>query len=141
MDVGSYAAARLIRTEVNRMHNDAALQSYKAMDLKEYRYLATLDARTCAVCGALDLKVFKVAEAKTGVNFPPMHPNDRCTIAPVIRGTEPDGERTARNPETGKNYTVPADMTYEKWRKSISEKYGTDSIQTAQKKYWNRKIS
>ncbi len=139
MDVGSYVAARLIRTEVNRMHNDAALESYKAMGVKEYTYLATLDARTCAVCGALDLKVFKVAEAKTGVNFPPMHPNDRCTIAPVIPGTEPDGERTARNPETGKNYTVPADMTYEKWRKSISEKYGADSIQTAQKKYWNRK--
>ncbi len=139
MDVGSYVAARLIRTEVNRMHNDAALESYKAMGVKEYTYLATLDARTCAVCGALDLKVFKVAEAKTGVNFPPMHPNDRCTIAPVIPGTEPDGERTARNPETGKNYTVPADMTYEKWRKDISEKYGADSLETAQKKYWNRK--
>lgn len=139
MDVGSYAAARLIRTEVNRMHNDAALESYKAMGVKEYTYLATLDARTCAVCGALDLKVFKVSEAKTGVNLPPIHPNDRCTIAPKILGVESDGERTARNPETGKNYTVPADMTYEKWRKSISKKYGADSLETAQKKYWNRK--
>ena len=139
MDVGSYAAARLIRTEVNRMHNDAALQSYKAMDLKEYRYLATLDARTCAVCGALDLKVFKVSEAQTGVNLPPMHPNDRCTIAPKIPGAETSGSRTARDPETGRNYKVPADMNYEKWRKDISEKYGADSLETAQKKYQNRK--
>ena len=131
LDVGSYVAARLIRTEVNRMHNNAALASYTAMGLKEYKYIATLDCRTCAVCGALDGKVFPIAEAHTGVNFPPIHPNDRCTIAPVIPGTGPSGERTARNPETGKNYTVPADMTYEKWRKSISKKYGADSIQTA----------
>jgi len=139
MDVGSYAAARLIRTEVNRMHNNAALESYKAMGLKEYTYLATLDARTCAVCGALDLKVFKVDEAKNGVNFPPMHPNDRCTVAPKIPGVKVDGSRTARNPETGRNYKVPVDMDYEEWRREISQKYGADSLETAQKKYWNRK--
>jgi SPP1 gp7 family putative phage head morphogenesis protein len=139
MNVGAYAAARLIRTEVNRMHNDAALQSYKAMGVKEYTYIATLDARTCTVCGALDLKTFKVSEAKTGVNLPPMHPNDRCTIAPVIPGAETDGDnRIARDPETGKNYRVPAGTTYEEWRKGISEKYGADSLETAQKKYWGR---
>ena len=139
MNIGAYAAARLIRTEVNRMHNDAALQSYKAMGVKEYTYLATLDMRTCSVCGALDLKVFEVAKAKTGVNLPPMHPNDRCTIAPKIPGANDSGSRTARDPETGRNYRVPEDMTYSEWRKSISEKYGADSLETAQKKYWNRK--
>lgn len=139
MDVGSYVAARLIRTEVNRMHNNAELASYTAMGLKEYKYLATLDCRTCVVCGALDGKIFKVSEAQTGVNFPPIHPNDRCTITPVVPGAAESGSRTARNPETGRNYKVPVDMDYEEWRKSISEKYGADSIQTAQKKYWNRK--
>lgn len=140
MNVGAYAAARLVRTEVNRMHNDAAIQSYKAMGVKEYTYLATLDARTCAVCGALDLKVFKVSEAQTGVNLPPMHPNDRCTITPKIPGSEADGgSRTARDPETGRSYRVPADMNYEKWRKDISEKYGADSLETEQKKYRSRK--
>lgn len=139
MDVGAYAAARLLRTEVNRMHNDAAIESYKAMSVKEYTYLATLDARTCVVCGALDLKTFKVSEARTGINLPPMHPNDRCTIAPKIPGVEVGGSRTARNPETGKNYKVPAGMTYEQWRQEISEKYGADSLEKAQKKYWNRK--
>lgn len=126
MNVGAYVAARLIRTEVNRMHNDAALKSYRAMGIKEYTYLATLDARTCAVCGALDLKVFRVDEAKTGINLPPMHPNDRCTIAPKIPGVEADGSRTARNPETGRNYKVPAATTYEQWREEIAEKYGED---------------
>lgn len=139
MDVGAYAAARLLRTEVNRMHNDAAIQSYKAMGIQEYTYLATLDARTCAVCGALDLKVFRVDEAKTGINLPPMHPNDRCTIAPKIPGVDSDGNRVARDPETGKNYKVPSGTTYEEWRRQVSEKYGADSIDKAQTKYWNRK--
>lgn len=139
MDVGAYAAARLIRTEVNRIHNNAAIQSYKDMGIKEYTYLATLDARTCIVCGALDLKVFKVSEAQTGVNLPPMHPNDRCTIAPKIPGVGVDSVRTARDPETGRNYKVPAGMNYEAWRKEISEKYGADSLETAQKMYRNRK--
>lgn len=139
MNVGAYAAARLLRTEVNRMHNDAAIQSYKAMGVKEYTYLATLDARTCSVCGALDEKVFQVSEAQTGLNLPPMHPNDRCTIAPKIPGVESDGSRIARDPETGRNYKVPAGMSYEEWRKEISEKYGADSLERAQKKYLNRK--
>lgn len=139
MNVGAYAAARLLRTEVNRMHNDAAIQSYKAMGVKEYTYLATLDARTCSICGALDEKVFQVSEAQAGVNLPPMHPNDRCTIAPKISGVDIGGNRIARDPETGRNYKVPAGTTYEEWRKGISEKYGADSLETAQKKYWNRK--
>jgi SPP1 gp7 family putative phage head morphogenesis protein len=139
MNVGAYAAARLLRTEVNRMHNDATVQSYKTMGVKEYIYLATLDARTCSVCGALDEKVFQVSEAQTGVNLPPMHPNDRCTIAPKIPGVNSDGSRIARDPETGRNYKVSAGMTYEKWRKDISKKYGADSLEKAQKKYWNRR--
>ena len=109
------------------------------MGLKEYKYLATLDCRTCAVCGALDGKVFKVSEAQTSINFPPMHPNDRCTTVPKIPGVESSGGRIAHDPESGKNYTVPASMNYEEWRKSIAKKYGADSIKTAQKKYWNRK--
>lgn len=129
MDVGTYAAARLLRTEVNRMHNDAAIQSYKAMGIKEYVYLATLDARTCTVCGALDLKVFKVSEAQTGVNLPPLHPNDRCTIAPKIPDADIDGSRTARNPETGRNYKVPVGMSYEDWHRQVSEKYGESIFQ------------
>lgn len=139
MDVGAYAAARLLRTEINRMHNDAAVQSYKAMGVKEYTYLATLDARTCCVCGALDLKTFLVSEAKTGINLPPMHPNDRCTIVPKIPGVAADGERIARDAETGRNYKVTAGTNYLQWRKDISEKYGADSLEKAQKKYLNRK--
>lgn len=119
-DVAAYAAARLIRTETNHMHNDAAIQSYKAMGIKEYIFLATLDARTCEKCGALDLKRFRVSEAKTGVNLPPIHPNDRCTtMAYFPRKDYSKGTRIARNINTGKNYKVRRDMSYKEWRKEI----------------------
>lgn len=119
-DVAYYAAARLVRTEINRMHNDAAIESYKAMGIEEYIYLATLDSRTCATCGALDLKHFKVSEAKTGVNIPPIHPNDRCTTMPDM-GQGLTGERIARNPVSNKTMYVPADMTYSQWKKQYFE--------------------
>jgi SPP1 gp7 family putative phage head morphogenesis protein len=128
MNVASYAAERLIRTETNRMHNDASLKAYNTMGVEEYRYLATLDARTCEVCGALDGQHFKVADAKTGVNFPPMHPNDRCTTVAYDPDEKLDGVRIARNPTTGKNYKVSRDMTYEQWRKEINEKYGAGTL-------------
>ena len=30
--------------------------------------------KTCSVCGKLDGKVFNLKDAKTGVNYPPLHP-------------------------------------------------------------------
>lgn len=134
-DVAAYAAERLVRTEINRMHNDAAIRSYKDMGIEEYIFLATLDARTCEKCGALDLKRFKVSEAQTGVNLPPIHPNDRCTIMAYFpHKNYSKGTRMARNIKTGKNYKVPRDMSYEEWRKEV----GTDELDKAQKMIRNR---
>ena len=79
MGVAWYAAERLIRTEVSRMHNDATLRGYKATGVKWYTWLGTLDARTCRICGALDGKHFRLTEAVTGKTLPPRHPNCRCT--------------------------------------------------------------
>lgn len=136
-DVAYYAAARLVRTEMNRMHNDATIKSYKTMDVEWYTFLATLDARTCSVCGALDMQHFKVSEARTGENLPPMHPNDRCTTIAYYPDEESSGTRIARDPETGKNYKVDRNLSYEDWRKEVAEKYGADTLEKAQKKYIN----
>ena len=139
LNSASYVAERLIRTETNRIHNDASLAAYAAMGSKEYRYLATLDARTCAVCGVLDGKHFKVADAKTGVNFPPMHPNDRCTTVAYDPEENTDGTRTARDPETGRNYKIPGGVTYEQWRRDITEKYGADALEKARQRITYKK--
>ena len=72
-------AERLIRTETTHIHSKADRAAYNEAGVEEYEYMATLDALTCEACGALDGKVFKVKDVKPGVNYPPMHPNDRCT--------------------------------------------------------------
>lgn len=47
-----------------------------------------LGERTCKVCGGLDGKRFKLSEKQEGVNFPPVHPNCRCTTI----GYDPDDD-------------------------------------------------
>ena len=51
-------------------------------DLMDWIYSATLDKRTCLVCGASDGKFFKADEAKPQV---PLHWKCRCTYTPVLK--------------------------------------------------------
>ena len=41
--------------------------------------MASFGERTCEVCGGLDGQRFKLTDIQYGVNFPPVHPNCRCT--------------------------------------------------------------
>lgn len=111
-------ATRLIRTEVNYFHNQAAYESYKDADLDEYEFLATLDLRTSEICRSLDRKVFPMADAKVGKNYPPMHPYCRSTVLPVIDvpGLEKLNRRAARDLSTGKTVNID-DMDYGEWKK------------------------
>lgn len=117
-----YCASRLIRTEVNHFSNQGFLEGYKAAGITRYRFMATLDLRTSAVCRQLDGKTFLVEEAKAGENLPPMHPFCRSITVPVV--SDRPGTRWARDPVTGKSMTVPADMTYSQWYEKYVEKNG-----------------
>lgn len=117
-----YCASRLIRTEVNHFSNQGFLDGYKAAGIIRYRFMATLDLRTSAVCRQLDGKTFLVEEAKAGENLPPMHPFCRSITVPVVSNRP--GTRWARDPVTGKSMTVPADMTYSQWYEKYVEKNG-----------------
>lgn len=117
-----YCASRLIRTEVNHFSNQGFLDGYKAAGIIRYRFMATLDLRTSAVCRQLDGKTFLVEEAKAGENLPPMHPFCRSITVPVVSNRP--GTRWARDPVTGQSMTVPADMTYAQWYEKYVEKNG-----------------
>lgn len=77
----SYSAAdRLIRTEGSKFYNNAALDSYKSAGIEEVEFLAESDA--CEEqCQPNDGKIFPIGEGE----IPPLHPNCRCTILPVIK--------------------------------------------------------
>lgn len=117
-----FCASRLIRTEVNYFSNQGFLEGYKAAGITRYRFMATLDLRTSAICRQLDGKTFLVEEAKAGENLPPMHPFCRSITVPVTNNRT--GTRWARDPVTGKSMTVPADMTYSQWYEKYVEKNG-----------------
>lgn len=113
------------------------LAGYKEDGVEKYRILATLDERTSDICRSEDGKVYDVDKAITGVNYPPYHPHCRTTTIPIYEDDDLSKEkRVARDPVTGKNYDVPADMTYEQWY----EKYIKDNPKALleEKKWKNR---
>lgn len=121
MAVRAFEARRLVRTESTYIANQAELEGYKECGIDKYRFLATLDMRTSAVCAAMDGKVFEISEAETGKNLPPLHPWCRSSTVPEIDGKAEQNMkmRVARDPKTGKSYTVPADMTYGEWKRPV----------------------
>ncbi|WP_438312241.1 minor capsid protein [Sporosarcina sp. FA9] len=139
MNVGKYAANRLVRTETTYMANAAEMESYEEAEIDEYAFLATLDKKTSKKCRDLDLKVFSVKDAKPGVNMPPMHPFCRSTtIAHFGDGSLANIQRRARDPVTGKNELIPAGTNYNKWREGLNEKHGKDRIDSIQKQIQNK---
>ena len=115
-------AKAVARTMVTTVSNEAELKALKETKIKRYEYVATLDERTCPVCGGLDGKTFPLDKAKAGVNFPPMHPNCRCVhVAALSKDIKDELTRSARD-KNGKTVTVPADMTYAEW----VQKFGSD---------------
>jgi SPP1 gp7 family putative phage head morphogenesis protein len=111
------AAERLVRTEQNHIHNEADTKAYEAAGVEEYEYMATLDARTCEVCGALDGQHFPLSKRQVGVNYPPMHPNDRCTTVEY----DPDDAMDWYN----SGVPMPKDMTYQEWyEQQVKQKKG-----------------
>ena len=105
----------LIRTSINQVANTASQQVYEAnQDItQKYRYVATLDTRTSAICRALDGREFEYGKGP----MPPQHFNCRSTTVPVINYKElgfnppPPARRASMDGQ------VPADTTYGKWLK------------------------
>ena len=78
-------AMRLVRTESCYVMNEATVNNYKENGIKEYEFMAFLDKKTSPQCRELDGKIISVEEYKAGLNFPPLHPNCRSCIIPIIK--------------------------------------------------------
>lgn len=64
MNVGLFNATRLARTETNYFANESEMLAYEELDIEKYRYIATLDKKTCKHCARLDNQVFYVKNRK-----------------------------------------------------------------------------
>ena len=108
----------LVRTSINQVSNTAALNVYKANSdvTKKYRYVATLDSRTSAVCSALDGRIFTYEDGPK----PPQHFNCRSTIVPEIDYDNlpfdpPKGIGQRPSDFSGIAVKMPASMNYGEW--------------------------
>lgn len=92
----------LVRTSVNQVANAASQQVYEAnQDItRKYRYVATLDSRTSAICKANDGKVYEYGKGPT----PPLHFN--CLPGDAL--VTPSGRIAAvyRRPYKGLLYVI-----------------------------------
>ena len=121
LNAKKYDAYRLLHTEYSYVVSEATHAGYREDGVEQYQILATLDSKTCGICGRLDGKIYPVSEAVTGKNKPPFHPFCRCTDVPYYPDTPTEGMKRAARDKDGNGIEVPADMTYEEWKKRFLE--------------------
>ena len=114
------------RTMVAHLAETARTETYKKNSrlFSGYRYVGTLDSRTCLACGSLDGKVFEGEDPPEEPALP-QHPNCRCLWLPEIKGMEGFDDDDERASVDG---PVSANMTYEDWLKTQSDDVQRDIL-------------
>ena len=131
--VGSYQARRLVRTESAYIVGQLEIESYKECGIEEYIFVATLDLKTSTICRNMDKMRIRLEDALVGTNYPPMHPFCRSTtIAYISEEVLKTMKARARDPETGENIFVPANMTWSEWYNRYVK--GKKAAKTVEKK-------
>lgn len=129
MGVSKAQAGRVVMTESAAFANKARQDCMEELDVEQFEVVETLDSHTCETCGGMDGKHFPMREFEVGVTAPPFHPNCRgCTCPYFDDEFDSVGERAARG-EDGETYYIPADTTYEEWKKSFVKDGNEDDLQ------------
>lgn len=132
-DVTKYGTIQNLRNSVEK-NTRTALQSFASEARKiiyeknekiidGYKWIATLDTRTCLVCGNMESKTYKtMADIK---NQPPIHFNCRCTIVPIINGFDELKEGETRSSMNGQ---IDGKITFNEWLNEQSEDIQKDIL-------------
>ena len=72
--------SRLVETEAAFFNSQATYSMLKDNDVKRYRLVATIDAKTSDICREINNKIFKMSEYAPGVTAPPFHPHCRTVM-------------------------------------------------------------
>lgn len=111
-----------VRTSVTQVSTRARELTFQENDdlISEVQFVATLDSRTSPICRSLDGKTFPVDEGPR----PPLHPNCRSTIVPVLKSFKDLGFNVKSLPAATRasfNGQVPERVTYGDWLKKQSK--------------------
>lgn len=80
MNTGFNMADRVVRTELMATINLAQVEKYKDNGYKKLEIITTDDCRRCEYCSSRDGDIVDI----NSTDIPPWHPNDRCTVMPVL---------------------------------------------------------
>lgn len=126
LNVSQNRGRTLARTEINNICNQADLAVYRAAGIEKYQFVATLDLKTSEICRSMDNTVHEVSQARTGINFPPLHPNCRSTT--VAYHEDLQGLKRIAKDSEGKNIRVPRSMSQEEWIKKYVPEEDRDKL-------------
>ena len=112
-----YASNRLIRTETAYVSGQTTAVAYDECGIERYEFISVLDGKTSQKCSGLDGQVFKLDEMEVGVNYPPVHPFCRSSVAPVLDTQNRKTMQRRGEGKDGKSVLLPADMNYSTWKR------------------------
>ena len=128
LGIGRTQAQNLARTSLHRISSEFNLETRKQnRDVApREKYLATLDSRTCPVCGLYDGRIYRVGEGPSV----PAHDSCRCVYVSVTKSVaellgipkdtkfDPDSERLRRSLDG----VAPATTTWSDWLGDMEDK-------------------
>lgn len=130
----------VVRTSIQQVSNAASTNVYQANNdiTKKYRYVATLDNRTSAICQSLDGKEFVYGKGPE----PPVHFNCRSTTIPIIDykglgipepdwGIGPSVRASADGP-------VKGNITYGQWLRGQPKAYQEEVLGKSRAGYFDK---
>lgn len=138
-NVGAYNAKRLISTESDFISNALDMEAYREADIEIVRFCAVHDMKTSKICQRHDRTTIPLNKAIHGVNIPPMHPNCRSSIEPVInKAIEAKMKRRVRDPITGKDKIVSANQNYQEWLRKYQKEHGIETLEKFKERIMNK---
>lgn len=129
VDLSRRQVTAIVQTAVNHVSNHArqAVAESNQDIVKAIQWHATLDGRTCPICGGRDGNTYPLESGPR----PPAHISCRCTILTVLKSWQEMGLEAKDVPvgvRSSMNGDVPADMRYGDWLRKQPKAFVSDTL-------------
>ena len=108
LDASMKDIERVVRTESKHARNEASAQAYIDMGYEWYMFSSHTEGksseRTCERCRKINEEKYRFDKRVVGENFPPLHPNCRCTIIPIVKDEVIENSRKEEYTEIVNNF-------------------------------------
>lgn len=105
MGRGKKNAERVVRTESKYFANQGQMLTYRKYRIDKYRFMGG----GCEKCRELNNQVFDIEDAVVGINYPPIHPNCKCTTCAYFELSIFDEQRNVT--------PLNENIKYQEWKK------------------------